>query len=217
MYHPQIQVLARAAHWPVAKYGDKFFSVTPAIVRDLREKPYIDQWRTALENDWYHVRLEDHSLLMFSESDHSASFSFLQCPLDVPTFRSYLDSIGLKYTERNRINHRDNYEMVWITSSPREHLTPIRFDYDENGYRCGTHPVSHIHIGLGNQIRIGVNRRMTAVSFVLFVMRQLYPECWERILNHREAARLPKIIRTDCQDLKTDHWRDGDTIELHFS
>lgn len=217
MYPPKIQVLARAAHWPVVDYGDRFFSVTPTIIRELREKTYLEQWRTALVNKWYHIVLEDHSLLMFSETNRSASFSFIQCPLEVPTFRSYLNNFQLNYTEKNRRKMQEEYEMVMETASLKDHVTPVRFDYDENSYRKGIHPVSHIHIGLNNQIRIGLNRRMTAISFVLFIMRQLYPECWERILNSQEAKFLPTAIRNGCAQIQATHWQNDDRLEFHFS
>lgn len=217
MYRTQIQLLARAAHWPVERYGDEHFSITPAIIRELRELSYFEQWRKARANSWFHVELEDHSLVLFSESTNAASFSYLQCPLSVPSFREFLNTLNLQYSTQNRRELRDEYELVLDTADLRAHLTPIRFDYDEVGYYSGAHPASHIHIGLENQVRLGVNRRLTPISFVLFVMRQMYPDCWKRLLQHHESRRLPKEIRRDCPAVPAHYWQQNDAIELYLT
>lgn len=216
MYKAQLQVLARAAHWPVFEYSEEFFSLTPAMIGELRELSYLDQWKVAREKSWFHLVLEDHSLLQFSETGDSSSFSFLQCPLAIPTFREYLAKIGAEYTAQERREHQAAYEQVVATSSLRAHITPIRFDYDKTGYACGVHPVSHIHIGLDNQVRLGVNRRLSAVSFVLFVIRHMYPDCWRRLLVHQEKRRLPRSIRHECPAVNAEHWQADDSIELYL-
>lgn len=217
MFRAKIQVLARAANFPVNNYGQDHFVVTQAIVRELRELTYFDQWKTARKNSWYHLELEDHSLIMFGETTNSASFSYLQCPLAAPSFKEFLDGLEVPNTPRNRRELRDEYEMVLDTADLRSHITPVRFDYDENGYLCGSHPVSHIHVGLDNNIRLGTNRKLTPISFLLFVMRQMYPDCWKRLLEHQESGRLPKAVRYDCSMVDGSYWKDEDSMELHLN
>ena len=137
MYRAQIQLLARAAHWPVERYGEEHFSVTPAIIRELRELSYIDQWKKVRANSWFHVKLEDHSLIIFSENNKTSSFSYLHCPLAVPSFREFLADMKLDYSTQNRREFRDDYENVLDTAGLRPHVTPLRFDYDEVGYDSG--------------------------------------------------------------------------------
>jgi hypothetical protein len=217
MFRTQFQVLARAANLPVDNYGQDHFTVTPAIVRELRELTYFDQWKTARKNAWFHLELEDHSLILFSETTNSASFSYLQCPLAVPSFKEFLVALEIPNTPRKRREYRDEYEMVLDTADLRPHITPIRFDYDENGYLCGAHPVSHIHIGLDNNIRLGTNRKLTPISFLLFVMRQMYPDCWKKLLEHQESGRLPRAVRNDCPIIDENYWQHEDAMELHLN
>lgn len=197
-------------------YGIPHFSLTPAIIQRLRELPYLERWKESIANQWYHVLLEDHSFLTFSSTANSASYAYLQCPLDAPTFREFTLDLGQPYNAATRNALADDYQMVLDTASRRANVTPIRYDYDENGYRRGVHPVSHIHFGLDNNVRLGFSKRLTPASFALFVMRQMYPECWERILNHQEAARLPKAVRLDCIALNEPNWHEQDQVELHL-
>ncbi len=216
MFQKKLQVFARAARWPVADYGTTHFSLTPAIVKQLREMTYLDRWKESIAKKWYHVLLEDHSLLTFSSTSNSASYAYLQCPLDVPSFREFSLNLGLPFDSVNRAALENEYQMVMDTASRKENVTPIRYDYDENGYQRGVHPVSHVHIGLDNDIRLAFARRLTPESFALFVMRQMYPDCWARILERQEAARLPNVVRFDCLSLVEPNWHEQDQLELHL-
>jgi hypothetical protein len=217
MHLEQIKLFARAGNWPVHNYGKTHFSLTTAMIQELRGLSYLDQWRTSLAKGWYHLLMEDQSILVFNETDTSASFSFLQCPLEIPSLREFLSDRSLDYTSRNRDAYADDYQLVIDTADLRKHVTPVRFDYDEKGYRCGVHPVSHIHIGLDNDIRLGYSKKMSAISFCLFIMRQFYPESWARILDRPELKRLKKSVRDYCSTLPHDYWKVHDSIELHFS
>ncbi|WP_338795178.1 DUF2290 domain-containing protein [Acidovorax sp. DW039] len=216
MFRQNLQAFARAAKWPVMDYGLPHFSLTPAIIQQLRELPYLERWKTSIANQWYHVRLEDHSLLTFSSTATSASYAYLHCPLDAPTFRQFALDMGHQFNAAARAELLEEYQLIIDTAMQKANVTPIRYDYDENGYRRGVHPVSHIHIGLDNHVRLSSSKRLTPTSFALFVMRQMYPECWARVLDHQEAARLPKAIRLGCVPLHEPHWHEQDQVELHF-
>jgi hypothetical protein len=159
--------------------------------------------------------MQDHSLFLFREGG-SASYSFLHCPLDVITYREFLAQRCLDDNPLNRRTMKDEYEKVFETSSARSHVTPIRFDFDSVAYREGVHPVAHIHIGLCNEIRLSTNR-MDAVSFVLFVMRQMYPECWSRLLSRQNFHHFVKSIRRPGSAIPPQFWNPRDKVELHFA
>ncbi|MDQ2139858.1 DUF2290 domain-containing protein [Alcaligenaceae bacterium B3P038] len=209
-------MLARAAGWPVVDYGESHFSLTKARIQELRELDYLSQWRMSNAKKWYHIKLADHSLMVFHETGDAASYSFLHSPIDAPSLREFLIASELDVNQRNEREQIDNFQMVLDTASLKTHITPVRFDYHEEGYKTGVHPVSHVHIGLNNNIRIACKKRMSAVSFSLFIMRQFYPENWERLLQHREAIGLPKAIRSDCKDLEERFWLALDQTELNL-
>ena len=189
MYQQQLERFARAAQFRVADYGNKHFRLDNAAIRELRQCSYFDQWRLATENKWYHVRLEDHSLFLF-DPDRGPSYSYLQCPLDVISYRDYLDSMDLEFTRTNRVRYQREYEEVMSTAVLRAHVTPIRYDMDASAYATCLHPAAHIHVGLENEIRLAVRREMRPVAFFLFVMRQMYPSSWRCLLERQQRRRL---------------------------
>lgn len=213
MYRQLLQNIFREAHFPVESFGPSHFIPSPEIIQSLRGLPYIDRWKLARSNEWYHVRLEDQSLFLFDEGGRS--YTYLQCPLDAPSFREYLAQLDLELNSANRREHAEAYEMVLSTAAPRSHVIPIRFDADRVGYRRGVHPYAHVHIGLENSVRIGVSRSLDATSFVLFVMRQLYPECWHRLLIRQDTA-LGRLVRFQGSALTEDLWHPLDKVELHL-
>jgi hypothetical protein len=215
MYKVKLQELCREARFPVSEFGAERFVVTPEIVGDLRVLPYVERWKKALSSGWYHVRMADHSIFIFSEGT-KPSYTFLQSPLQVVTLSEYLDALGERDTPQSRAQHREDYLQVIDTASLREYVTPIRFDYDAGSYRAGAHPAAHIHIGLDNEIRIATNK-MSAVSFLLFVMRQIYPLCWERLLSREKRDRLVRPIRSRETVLLPELWTELDRIELHLA
>jgi hypothetical protein len=173
----------------------------------------VDQWKESLEQNWYHLRLEDHSIFVFDTVRATTSYSFLDRPIDVPTFREYLTARGLAFDTKNRERFSDEYQEVMATAALRRHITPIRYDQDTNAYRIGVHPAAHIHIGVDNPIRIPVRRYLDPRAFVLFVIRQMYPECWERLQAGLNPMELERSIRHSLQQIEEKYFQDLDQCQ----
>lgn len=216
MYRQRLQPVFRLAGFPVYDYGPDHFKPTKEMVGQLRTLDYADQWRTALIEKWYHARLEDHSLLIFDDSEPHPSYSYLHCPLEIETMRDFLGRTGRDYNFRNIREAQEEYEQIFETSAYRANVTPIRYDIDMHGYLSGSHPLGHLHIGLGNSIRLGVRRVLSPVAFSLFVMRQMYPESWKRLLGYAAHCRLPHLCRTGLPLVGVEHWQANDEIEAYL-
>jgi hypothetical protein len=217
MYRRRLQQIFRLARFPVVDYGNEHFVPSGAIVGHLRTLPYSEQWRVSLSERWYHARMDDHSLMVFDDSAGCPSYSFLHCPLTVETIRDFLSRKGLDYSARNIREAQEEYEQVFDTATFRPHVTPIRYDFDTRGYRCGTHPLAHLHIGLDNNVRLALRREMSPVSFSLFVMRQMYPHSWHNLLEHSTNCRLPHVCRAALPLIHDEYWTDFDAIEVHLA
>lgn len=132
------------------------------------------------------------------------------------TFPDYLAERGEENNPRIRREMAGSYQNVIDTAAERRHVTPIRYDYDPRGYQEGVHPVAHIHIGLGNEVRLCSNK-MSAASFVLFVMRQMYPKSWEQLLTRKGLNRFVNSIREPSTRLEERYFGAVDRIELHLT
>lgn len=215
MYKQRIQALAREAGFPVMDYGDPHFILSQEAVGELRIRPYLERWQLCVERRWFHVRMADHSIFLFQEGLRP-SYSFLHCPLDLMSMSEYLAANGNEDTPSERRRVAGDYASLVDTASERRHVTPIRFDFDPAGYRPGVHPVAHVHIGLENSVRISSNR-MSPVSFVLFVMRHMYPEAWSRLLGRRSCSQYVSSIRDQATKIEAEHWTDLDKHELYLA
>jgi hypothetical protein len=216
MHRVQFRQFIREAHFPVLEWGDPHFSFTKSVVQSLRIMSYHEQWRNSFYNGWFHIKLENLSLMTFSVQDGFPSYSYIDRPIDVPSFREYLASKGEPFTQKVRDQYNSEYEEVISTAKFRPHVTPIRYDFDPTGYRAGVHPVAHIHIGTDNQIRVGTRRELTPTAFLLFTMRQLYPECWERLLSKRDSLKLKRKIRDNLVELAVGSFGELDMDNLYL-
>lgn len=189
------------------------FRITPEIVRVLRNLPYLEQWKQARANNWFHVALEDHSLFLFKIGE-GASYHFYDRPLDAVPLSEYIEGNGGTYSVRTVEQFKEEYGEYLLTARAREHVTPIRYDLDFGAYRTGVHPAAHIHVGLDNHIRIGLHRELTPLSFFLFVLRQMYPRNWEFLMGSNLGQNLDRRIRTDLREIEVAYLKDQDRVEL---
>lgn len=216
-FQDMLQQVFRAAQFPVDSYAPAHWSLDQNMIGELRVLPYIEQWKLALKKNLFHVKLEDHSILVFNNTTDNPSYHYLQSPLALESFRVYLLKIGLKYNQRNKAEHTADYELVFDTAPLKENLTPIRYDVDKQAYKAGSHPMAHLHIGLDNGVRIALRRKLSPLAFSLFVMRHMYPESWIRLLQFSDQFKLRRVLRDGLAFVEDEFWQDLDEIELHLA
>ncbi len=189
------------------------FVVTAEIIRTQRVLPYDRMWKLAHDRKWFHIQFEDLSIIQF-QNNPSPSFHFIECPLDVPSLGDFIASLGKEYRARYDSVVAELYDEAIETAGLRPYITPIRFDRDFGSYRSGVHPAAHLHIGIDNNIRLGLAREMTPLSFLLFILRQKYPSSWERLLRSNLASSLVRSIRDSLPPLPKQYGQDFDFCEI---
>jgi hypothetical protein len=88
---------------------------------------------------------------------------------------------------------------------------------DNSSYKSGIHPAAHIHIGLDNDIRIGLEREFTPLAFLLFVIRHMYPRNWENLLNSTISKTLSKKLHADLPKIETKYFGEHEKCDLYFN
>lgn len=182
----------------------------------LKQLDYVEQWKYAREECLYHLYLSDHSFFIFKIND-TPSYSYFDCPLEVKTISEYLVEIGWPVTEKNINLNKEDYDEYISTANIRNNVTPIRYDYDVKSYKTGIHPAAHIHIGLDNQIRIGMERQLTPLAFLLFVIRQMYPENWKRLLDNPISSTLPRKTHLDLEMVSKKYFGSHEKSDLYLA
>lgn len=145
----------------------------------LKNIPYIDIYKSILDEKSYHVQLIDGSLVSFNylfEKDESDNFvlrkhrlSFYPSPL-LPSFEDCpqlyeQDELFIECMKVNLVKF------------------PIRFDYDPKNHINVSHPASHVTFGQFLNCRIPVSMPVTPRKFILFLLRNFYYSAYMKNKN----------------------------------
>lgn len=185
----------------------------------FRGKTYREVWEIYFGEQLYDFVLTDHALFQFrTDVDRSClNYVYYEAPYDVPTYDDFLvEECGFSPEELPDIGDlfRSEYETSLATSGWKEAFTPLRYDYDPDSYVAGRHPASHIHIGHDNNIRIGTQKLLKPLSFVLFILRQQYPDAWICLLRSESNLDLLRNVRANLSDVDTSFHDDFDKWEM---
>jgi hypothetical protein len=162
--------------------------------------------------------LSDNSILKFkyADSDHKLSFQFYECPFICQTYKEFLIDNELEEDHEDKI-FTDYYENYLQQCIPKENPVMIRYDLDPSSYFEGLHPISHIHVGHKNQIRLGINKILNPKSFMSFILRQNYPTIWKSIITtENEWKNYFLKEKSNLIDIDAHMWKNLDLAEFHL-
>lgn len=187
----------------------------PANFRGLT---YLESWEKCLVNNLYNFQLTDHSLIQFrvdSFNPLKVGYSYYECPYQSLSYTEFVESeLGFNI-DVVRDSFMKEYSDYLNSCNLKDSVTPVRYDYDTNNYREGVHPASHIHFGYLSNIRIGTRKVLVKpLSFLLLVIRQIYPNHWTNLLENSSASIWCRNIRMNLDDVHTDYWNPKDLLEL---
>lgn len=184
-------------------YPDSGFSI--AAVRGLK---YVDVWRTHIKRQWYDIRLDDNSLFYFYKEGSEVSFSFLGCPYICAPYSVYKAKAEFEDMEESFI--QECYEDELSTSEIKSNPYYFRYDYEDGSYRQGEHPVAHLHCGLMENVRIGSKKELDIMSFAAFVLRQVYIQQWDVVLNDEKKYHELHVSKVNLSDIKAEYYQSKD-------
>jgi len=123
----------------------------------------------------------------------------------------FQDEMAEEYDE---FKFKRDYENYLANPDIKENVTPLRYDYYPEHYVEGRHPASHFHFGNKNNVRVGTKKVLMPLSFVLFVIRQCYPEAWQKLSGMSDAEILCRNVRDSLEDVDKEFWNKLDQWEL---
>lgn len=150
----------------------------------VRGREYVDIWKAHIQNQWYDFRLDDNSLLYFYRDGNEINYSYLGCPYDCISYGEYKAKVELDGFDNDDVEelYEDYLGMTELKHNPNY----FRYDYEVNAYRPGEHPVAHMHCGMMESVRIGFSKQLDQMSFVAFILRQVYIDKWDIVLNNKD-------------------------------
>ena len=120
---------------------------------------------------------------------------------------------GISYAEAGQV-FIDEYEKYAMNGTQKSIVTPTRYDYAPHQYVEGRHPASHMHFGYCSEIRVATNRILSPLSFLLFVLRQYYPEYWQRFCLRSIPRQCANSIRANLTLVQSKFSKNNDKHEM---
>lgn len=175
-------------------------------ISSIRGLKYVDLWQIHVKRHWYDIRLKDNSLFYFHKEDRKVSMSYLGCPYDCITIDKFAD----EYDADENDSVEELYEEYLSTANIKPNPNYFRYDLEVTSYREGEHPVAHIHCGLMDSVRIGVGKELDFMSFSAFILRQVYVDKWDIVLNNKNSYHELYIHKVNLSDISHQYYQPKD-------
>lgn len=174
----------------------KYFDISPRkfsteFISVSQEKNYTNIYETAIRYGDYDFLLNDDSIVQFSCEVHATNqnfnkyrYAFFENPRSYPTYEEFLKDEFNSSIEEVGESLKQEYEQIISEAELSDAVCPVRYDYDYKLYKGIYHPISHIHIGHNNNVRIGIDKILTPEKFIVFILMNVYPAIWEEVCKN---------------------------------
>lgn len=188
---------------------------------NLSSGSYIDIYKNARKNYDYDFLIEDNSFFQFTyvlkeQKIRKLRYAFYECPFNVLSYDLFLTNVvclDKDEIEKCGLELYDEYQQYISEGNIKSNILSLRYDYDETLYNGLIHPVSHLHIGLNNEIRIPINSLLSPKCFASQTIKYIYYNDWKEAISDKEkldeylkVKHLNSILVNDLfnQDEKND-------------
>lgn len=195
------------------KLSDVFLSIS-------KKQDHYQIYKTATENFDYDIVLFDQSILQFdyflnSNNQYDLRYAYYQQPFNFLSYEDYLRKNEFNI-DSVRYFFRDEYEQELNESEILKNLTAIRYDFSMSSYKPSVHSVSHLHIGLKNQIRIPSSIILTPFMFVMFVLRHVYYEKWNELMSYSSFNSYYNTCKNSCMVIDNQYFQIKEKNDLYL-
>lgn len=200
------------------KFSKKFWEI--CIDTDTL---YHEVYQLAMENGDYDFILIDDSILQFSCDNYNyhtnigrIRYAYYQNPRIYPTYDEFLITNGLIPVECGDMFYEDYNQYIFEADLSKK-ITTVRYDYNYKDYNPPYHPISHLHIGHNNDVRIAIKRVLFPIKFTSFVVRNVYINKWQNVYT-QNAIFKDSILskKNNCLILETTVFNEDEGKFLHI-
>lgn len=180
------------------KYSDAYYQT-------FHDGDYRKTFITASENRDFDIKLEDGSLFQFtSRNENDIHYSFLHRIERIMTFEEFYDTYA---TEENCDTIEIEYEHYSVTDKDVLYTCPIRYDVSASEYTEMYHAFAHLHVGVETDIRIPVDKILSPLHFVDFIIKHMYKAKWdEAYTNNDKFKELVERLKSQAEEINEDHF-----------
>ncbi|MEH2124324.1 DUF2290 domain-containing protein [Nostoc sp.] len=186
-----------------SKFSRDFFTLA-------QNGDYHKLYQLAITNKDYDILLNDYSFFQFSCESNASNkivkyrYAYYETPSEFPTYEEFVNELGFSYIECGEEFFQD-YEQVIDEAKLKKTVTPLRYDYDEDLHEPPVHPISHLHLGFQNEIRVPIKYILTPHAFVSFVIRHIYWNKWKDLMSDSKFCSI-YYVKAECKILPEKHF-----------
>jgi hypothetical protein len=192
------------------------------------KETYFKAYNVGLANYDFDFLTNDQSFFQFefhiNDQKTEIRFSFFQNPVDFISYNDYLLQLIEEHhlvetVDEVRGLFEDEYDQFLNEQENISNYTTFRYDLDQDNYLPVVHSFSHIHVGHQNNIRIPINKVISPLKFVLFVIKNVYYLKWKNKMENNPDFILSalKDARVHQADLNNKFWKEEEKLELHMN
>ncbi len=178
------------------KYSDEYYQT-------FHDGDYKKTFIVASKNRDFDIMLEDGSLFQFTScNENDIHYSFLHRIEKNMSFDEFYDEYA---TDENIDTIEQDYEYYLSGDKERLYTCPIRFDVAETEYKEMYHAYAHLHIGMDTDIRIPVDKVLSPMHFVDFVIKHIYKAMWDNAYAHNDKFKeLVNCMKSQAEEIQED-------------
>lgn len=149
---------------------------------------YFKAYLAGVEHYDFDILLKDQSFLQFQFTENEGvidlRYSYFQNPVEFVDYETYVKEQILIYKMQESVEEvgmllEQEYNQFLNEQELNSNFTTIRYDVDYPNYKPLIHSVSHLHIGHNNHLRVPLDKIISPVKFVLFVIKHAYYYDWK--------------------------------------
>jgi hypothetical protein len=90
----------------------------------------------------------------------------------------------------------------------------LRFDVAANQYQTAIHPCAHLHVGIGNEIRVSSSLILSPEMFTMFAVKMTYPDIWKAHCSDTKIQQCHADYKKQCEKVQEGYWDKTDQLDL---
>ncbi len=190
------------------KYSDTYYQT-------FHDGDYKKTFITASENRDYDIMLEDGSLFQFtSRNENDIHYSFLHRVEKNMSFDEFYDTYA---TDENIDTIEREYEYYLLGDKDLLYACPIRYDVAKTEYTEMYHAYAHLHIGIETDIRIPVDKILSPIHFVDFVIKHMYKTKWDDAYTHNDKfKKLVNCLKSQAENIEDNYFTPAEKNLLYI-
>lgn len=173
-------------------------------------------FKNILENNDFHFLLKDQSIIQIEKKDNLLRYTFYGVPFIFSSYEDYLIDQGHNFSEVG-YSYQEEYNQKLYESELKKYPIYLRYDYSEEEYKEFCHGVSHLHIGLHNDMRITACKELTPLAFLMIILKNFYYNTWKEIIDNPTLSKEFEKIKSNCPELDSRVFNKRDKKELYLS